>query len=268
MDSGFHCGPVLSCCLAPLGFPEEGQWLQQPFRTVMMSHLLVVALRGGLLREVPVVAGTISSGDSPVSTALHWLPIFALGGPRRWKSALETNLQAPGTGFVHCTVPRQPPSVVGWSWCVSDTEGHFWAPGIVWVRNAVLGAVCSDVHMLLSYLYLRECLIRARSGLAVTAVHVCALYLVFWVVICDYHSAFWNGEFWFCLVQSPLGWILSHWKNFNYEPMTKKKMIFYDNMIWPQYSLDFIENWLGWNSFEKFSNWFFLHMQLEKILAW
>lgn len=41
------------------------------------------------------------------------------------------------------------------------------------------GTVCSDVHMLLSYLYLRECLIRARSGLAVTAVHVCALYLVF-----------------------------------------------------------------------------------------
>ena len=79
----------------------------------MLSHLLVVALGGGLLREVPVAAGTISSGDSPVSfTALHRLPIFALGGPRKWTSALETSLQAPGTGFVHWSVPRQPPSVV------------------------------------------------------------------------------------------------------------------------------------------------------------
>ena len=51
------------------------------------------------------------------------------------------------------------------------------------------GTVCSDVHVLLSYLYLRECLIRARSGLSVTAVHACALHLVFCVVICDYHSA-------------------------------------------------------------------------------
>lgn len=50
------------------------------------------------------------------------------------------------------------------------------------------GTVGSDVHMLLSYLYLRECLIRARSGLSVTAVHACALHLVFYVVICDYHS--------------------------------------------------------------------------------
>ena len=39
------------------------------------------------------------------------------------------------------------------------------------------------------YLYLRKCLIRARSGLSVTAVHACALHLVFCVVICDYHSA-------------------------------------------------------------------------------
>lgn len=51
------------------------------------------------------------------------------------------------------------------------------------------GTVCSDVRILLSYLYLRECLIRARSGLSVTAVHARALHLVFCVVICDYHSA-------------------------------------------------------------------------------
>lgn len=78
----------------------------------MLSHLLVVALGGGLLREVPVAAGTISSGDSPVSfTALHRLPIFALGGPRKWTSALETSLQAPGTGFVHWC----PGSLLLWS---------------------------------------------------------------------------------------------------------------------------------------------------------
>lgn len=42
-------------------------------------------------------------------------------------------------------------------------------------------------------------------------------------------------------LQSPLGKVLSGWE----EAKTKKKMLFYFNPLWPQYSLDSRENWFG-----------------------
>ena len=56
------------------------------------------------------------------------------------------------------------------------------------------------------FLYLREGLIR-------TTLPIYVLHFVFCVVICDSHFALWSGKFWFCSTGSPLGQILSNWKD-------------------------------------------------------
>lgn len=42
---------------------------------------------------------------------------------------------------------------------------------------------------------------------------------------------------------SPLGLILSDWATSAYPPMTKRKMVFYSNTVWPLYILGSGERW-------------------------
>ena len=43
--------------------------------------------------------------------------------------------------------------------------------------------------------------------------------------------------------ESPLGCMLDKWSDYSYEPMSKRKMIFYFNSVWPQYLLGSKEWW-------------------------
>lgn len=42
---------------------------------------------------------------------------------------------------------------------------------------------------------------------------------------------------------NPLGWGLADWSRYNYDPITKKELVFYCSTAWPMYTLDSREKW-------------------------